>query len=275
MLRIPIMRTTAALALLLAAASAFANPSGRLTVLVPINPGIVPGVAGTQWQTVLWVSNSGDTDVTFDCSPALASPTQCPLGLQAHKMGTLPIPYEELPHQGFFAGPITSLVGQVVTPDQVSFSLRITDMTTAAGSNGIEIPLPRPSDFHNATITLAQIPLNPQFRTRVRLYGLENGTATVRVIDQSGTVQFSTTVNLTGVDTAPLQPNNSPIQAIRWPSYAEVAIPDGLFANAARVEIVPAQQLRVWGFASVTNNLTQQFTVVAPSTFEYVPVSLL
>jgi len=260
---------------MLAAASAFANPSGRLTVLVPINPGIVPGVAGTQWQTLLWVSNSGSSDVTFDCSPINASPTQCPLTVRAHTMGSFPVPYAELPHQGFFAGPITPLIGQVVTPDQISFSLRTTDMTTAATSNGIEIPLPRPSDFHNATITLAHIPLSSQFRTRIRLYGLENGTATVRVVDPSGTVQFTATVNLTGVDTASLPPNNSSIQAIRWPSYAEVAIPDGLFAAVARVEITPSELLRVWGFASVTNNITQQFTVVAPSTFEYVPISLL
>jgi hypothetical protein len=269
------MRITAACVLLFAAASAFANPGGRLTVLIPINPGIVPGVGGSQWQTVLWASNSGGSDVIFDCSPLNASPTICPLILKAHTMGPFPIPYAELPHQGFFAGPITSLIGQVVTPDQVSFSLRTTDMTTAATSNGIEIPLPRPSDFHNATITLAQIPLSSQFRTRIRLYGLENGTATVRVVDQSGAELFSAPVALTGVDTAPLQPNNSAIQAIRWPSYGEIAIPDGLFASAARVEIVPTQLLRVWGFASVTNNATQQFTVVAPSTFEYVPISLL
>lgn len=258
---------TVVCALMFTAMSALANPSGRLTVLVPINPGIVPGVGGSQWQTLLWASNSGGSDVTFDCSPILASPTQCPLVVLAHSMTLFPVPYAELPHQGFFAGPITALIGQTVAPDQISLSLRTTDMTTAASSNGIEIPLPRPSDFHNATITLAHIPLSPQFRTRIRLYGLENGTATVRVIDQAGTERFSATINLTGVDTQ--------AQAIRWPSYAEVGIPDGLFSTAARVEIVPSASLRVWAFASVTNNFTQQFTVVAPATFEYVPISLL
>jgi len=274
------MRTTLACALLLAAASALANPGGRLTVLIPINPGVLAGANGTVWHTTLYASNSGDNIVTLDCDVILASPSlPCP-SIPAH--GTIAltdVPYNGLTHPGFFEGPLVSLVGPTAaTADQVSFSLRVTDSVTAPLSAGTEIPLPRPSDFHNAKMSLAQVPVNFNKRVRIRIYGLTNGSATVRVIGaQSRTQLLETTVNLTGVDTnAPVLPTE--IQPIRFPSYAELALPDffsPIADQGARVEIIPNGNLKLWAFASATDNVSQQFTIISPSMFEYVAQSLL
>jgi len=273
------MRITAACALLLIAASALANPSGRLTVLVPINPGVLAGANGTVWHTTLYASNRGDNLVTLDCSSFFDPRPPCPSVPPHSTVAITDIPYSDLKHPGFFQGPLIGLFATTsATPDQVSFSLRVTDSITAPLSAGTEIPLPRPTDFHNATMSLAQVPVNVNKRVRIRLYGLTNGSATVRVVGiESGNELLKTTVDLSGVDTsAPVVPTE--IQPIRFPSYAELALPD-VFSPAtdqgARVEITPNGNLKLWAFASATDNASQQFTIIAPSTFEYVPISLL
>src|SRR5437763_3416018 len=129
------MRHIFGILLALAAVTASANPSGRLTVLVPINPGIVVGAGGT-WTTTLWATNSGDTDATIDCSNA---PCQV---LKAHSTAAVVMPYPNLTHQGFFGGVLSGLVFNPVGADQVSFSLRATDSVSGPQSAGSDIPLP-------------------------------------------------------------------------------------------------------------------------------------
>jgi hypothetical protein len=272
------MRKIACLVLTFATVSVFANPFGRLTVLVPINPGSVAG-AGAQWTTTLWATNSGDKDVSLDCSQPFLDPSPpCPI-LKAHSTTSLPVPYAELTHQGFFEGPFSGLINGGSSPDQVSFSLRVTDSNTAPQSAGTEIPLPRPSAFHNATIALAHVPVNSHTRSRLRVYGLANGTATVRVIGvQSNLELFKTTVSLSGIDTHPLPIDPlATIPAFRFPSYAELALPDSYPGSndAVRIEITPGADLKLWGFASLTDNVSQQFTIVSPPEFEYIGISAL
>ena len=275
-LRISSMRHATFFALLFTAVSAIANPSGRLTVLVPINPGTLAG-AGAQWTTTLWATNTGDLDAFLGCTHA-SNDDPCPV-LKAHTTTALATPYFDLTHPGFFEGPFSGVIPNPASPDQVSFSLRATDSITAPQSAGTEIPLPRPSDFHNAKIALAQIPVNSHSRSRLRLYGITNGTATVRAIGITSNQElFRTVVALDGVDTLPTPINPlAPIPAIRFPSYAEIALPDsyGGSDEAVRIEITPGGDLKLWAFASVTDNVSQQFTIVSPSIFEYISISAL
>jgi len=272
------MRTRIVAVIALAfAASAFANPYGRLTVLVPINPGTVAG-GGALWTTTLWATNTGDSPVQLDCTSANPGIDPCPL-LEPHTTTAIATPYANLNHQGFFEGPFTGLVANLASPDQVSFSLRVTDSITAPSSAGVEIPLPRPSAFHNARIALAQVPVSSHTRSRLRLYGFANGTATVRVIGiQSKQELFSTTVALSGLDTQPLPINPlAPIPAIRFPSYGELGLPDSYAGSddAVRIEITPGAGLKMWGFVSVSDNVSQQVTIVSPPEFEYLGISAL
>lgn len=273
-------KTILAAVLLLAAMSAFANPSGRLTVLVPLNPGTVAGASGTQWVTTLWAANTSDQDVTIVCNtggggvvPALP----CPL-LKAHSTTSVNVDSLFLPHQGFFLELPSGLIPGGVQPDGVSFSLRVTESVTAPHSAGTEIPLPRPSDFHNAKIALSHVPVNASSRSRLRLYGMANGTATVRVIGvESNQELFTTEVTLSGIDPNPLQVTlplgSGPIFA--YPSFGELELPASYAGNddAVRIEITPSGSLALWGFVSVTDDASEQFTIVSPSELQYLPIS--
>jgi hypothetical protein len=275
-------RIILASALLLAAVCASANPFGQLTVLVPLNPGTVAGANGTQWTTMLWAANTSDQDVTIACTPeSVGVPLPCPL-LKAHSTTSIVgVPVAGLIHQGFFIG-VPDGFGplQLPTVDSVSFSLRVTESVTAPHSAGTEIPLPRRSDFHNATIALAHVPVNATSRSRIRLYGLANGTATVRAIGvQSNQELFSAQITLAGVDTNPIQVQlpQGPAPILRFPSFGELALPASFSGSddAVRIEITPSGSLALWGFASVTDGASEQFTIVSPSQLEYLPISLL
>jgi hypothetical protein len=276
--------TILASALLLTAASAFANPFGQLTVLVPLNPGTVAGADGTQWMTTLWAANTSGHDVTITCTPIIGVDPfiPCPV-LKAHSTTSIPEAVESgLIHQGFFLGVPDGIGPTQSLPsiDSVSFSLRVTESVSAPHSAGTEIPLPRPSDFHNATIALAHVPVNANSRSRVRLYGMADGTATVHVIGAESNLElFSAQVTLAGVDTNPIPvhlPQGSAL-ILRYPSFGELALPASFAGSddAVRIEITPSGSLALWGFASVTDGASEQFTIVSPSVLEYLAISNL
>ena len=74
--------------------------------------------------------------------------------------------------------------------------------------------------------------------------------------------------------TTMLPPGASPI--LRFQSFGELALPGSFSSSddAVRIEITPSGIL-AWGFASVTDDASEQFTIVSPSHLEYLPISLL
>ncbi|HEX7192104.1 MAG TPA: hypothetical protein VF381_11100, partial [Thermoanaerobaculia bacterium] len=111
-------------------------------------------------------------------------------------------------------------------------------------------------------------------RSRLRVYGTANGDVTVRVVGvQSNQELLRTTLTLDGVDPAKIA--DQPI--LRYPSFAEIALPESYSSSdeAVRIEIIPSANVSAWGFVSTTDNVSQQFTIMAPTTPEYVPISLL
>jgi hypothetical protein len=261
-IRIPLFLTT-----LLLAASVFANPSGRYVALVPINPGVVPGVGGSLWTTSLWVTNTSDNDIPLVCES-----DSCPI-LKAHSTTLIEHPTFNVTHQGFFIQ-VPSSFFQPVLPDALFFELRSTDSTTAPQSAGTEIPIVRMSALSPTKTALPHVPVNGHSRSRLRLYGSANGDVTVRVIGvESNQELLTTTLTLTGAD-----PANIPQEPVlRYPSFAEIALPDSYNSSddAVRIEIIPSSSLAAWGFVSTTDNASQQFTIMAPTTLEYVALSLL
>jgi hypothetical protein len=262
--RIPLFLIT-----LFTAVSLFANPSGRYVALVPINPGVVNGVGGSLWTTSLWVTNTGDKDIPLLCESTDAT---CPV-LKAHSTTSVDRPTFDVAHQGFFIQVPSSFI-EPVLPDTLFFELRSTDTITAPESAGTEIPIIRMSAFTAGTTALPHVPVNGHSRSRLRVYGTSNGNVTIRVIGVESNQQLMTaTLALTGVDSAAI--TAQPI--LRYPSFAELALPEAYDSNdaAVRIEIIPSANVSAWGFVSTTDNASQQFTIMAPATPEYVPISLL
>jgi hypothetical protein len=266
--RINGMRYSFAIALLLAAASAFANPSGDYMLLIPINPGTVPGAAATQWTTSVWVTNTSDVDAPVDCEK---QPCQVVKAHTTAKIADIPF---ATPHQGFYLG-FSSNFLHPIPAGALYVEERVTDSSTAARSAGTEVPLVRMSALLNATIAMPHVPVNGHSRSRLRIYGAGNGTVTVRVIGVTSNQELlKMTVALTGEDPAKIPQ----VPFRRWPAYSELALPDSYAGNtddAVRVEITPADGDPIWAFVSVTDNDSQQFTIISPATPEYVAISLL
>lgn len=261
-IRIPLFLT-----MLFIAATVFANPFGRYVALVPINPGVVPGVGGSLWTTSLWITNTGDRDVSLVCES-----DPCPV-LKAHTTTLVEHPTFDAAHQGFFIQ-VASSIPDPVLPGTLFFELRSTDSVTAPESAGTEIPLVRMSAFTSTMTALPHVPVNGHSRSRLRVYGTANGDVTVRVVGvQSNQELLRTTLTLSGVDPAKIV--EQPI--LRYPSFAEVALPESYNSgdDAVRVEIIPSANVSAWGFVSTTDNASQQFTIMAPTTPEYVPISLM
>ena len=256
-------RILSLMVIVLSASVALANPFGQFIVVVPVNPGTITGANGTQWVTTLWISNGSDNDSTIDCD---ASP--CPT-LKAHSTMQLSVPpYSGLKQNGFILKLHSGFIPNLVPPDALSVELRATDSSTAPHSAGTEIPVARPSDFKKTTLTLPQVPVNGHSRALLRLYGLPNGTATVRIIGLTTNSTLSeTTVALSGW--TPLPGGATP------PSYAELPLPATTPGDdAVRIEVVPSSGLAVWGFVSVTDNVSEQFTIISPNAgFDYFPLS--
>jgi hypothetical protein len=254
-----------ALALLSLAPTAFANPFGWVTVFVPLNPGVVAGAGGTQWTTTLWVSNTSDQSFPIVCVPSilLTPPVPCPT-LTARSTTSLPAPYATLTHQGFFLN-VASLFGNFVPANALDFTLRTNDSASAPHSAGTEIPVVLPDAFRNA-LALPNVPLNGHSRLRLRVYGMDDGDVTIRAVGLTTNMEvWRTTLSMKGA---------SPDPGL-YPSFAEIDILSNFNTadDALRLELTSA--VKVWGFVSITDNESQQFTIVSPGTGVYIAKSLL
>ena len=256
--------------LLLSAAGAFAQPAGFEKVLFPIviHPmEQVPGALGSQWVTDISVLNLGDVPVP------LAGQYWCFFCLTAQPLqrevtyGSVPVPA-----RGDIGGSFLFVDSRYL--DQLRFNLRVRDVSREAEGFGSEVPVVRERDFHANGVSLLGIPNRSNLRLMLRVYGLDagGGDVIVRVYEQRTALivhLFSTmpvdalvaerTYTLAQIGTDTL----SGVQ--NFPAYAQIADLPMPSTPLARIDIVPLTPgLRIWAFASATNNTTQQVTVISP-----------
>ncbi|HYI08195.1 MAG TPA: hypothetical protein VEK57_03910 [Thermoanaerobaculia bacterium] len=146
-----------------------------------------------------------------------------------------------------------------------SFSSHILDQSRAGTNLGTEIPVVHEDDTSNR-IRLVDVPLDPDFRARLRIYDWDSLSRDVRVtvINVLEDKQHNFIVRLNAaVITCPTAPCLQP-----EPGYAAVdltAIPE--LAGAALGDVIieaETGEARLWAFVSVTNNETQHVTLYTP-----------
>jgi hypothetical protein len=142
--------------------------------------------------------------------------------------------------------------------DQLALSLRIRDVSREEQGYGTEIPVVREHDFiHGRNIRLLDVPLDPRYRVKVRVYMIKpvlapslGGAVRLRRGDTVLNLPFTFSAGRDGL--------------VIEPHYAEVDLPQGAVGERVNVEVVMPLDATGWAFATVTNNETQQVTIVAP-----------
>lgn len=245
----------------------------------------VPGALGSLWRTVLTLSNEGDAPInvyplwsfcSFDC----------------------PAPPDEVIPPHLSSQPQTYTSAETVngsSPNGVilyvedryaaalQMTLRVHDVTRQETAWGTMVPIVPERRFSSA-VSLPALPAqDPKFRVNVRIYSLAtdspvdvrvrafamNQTPSVRPAQFQDTFLAERLVTLT----TPAEPQwlaevtSRPVNVL--PEYLLIgdlaSLTGGATVPAVRLELTSLTPGKtIWAFASITNNDTQEVTVVAP-----------
>ncbi len=147
--------------------------------------------------------------------------------------------------------------------DAVEFGLRVRDVSRQIDSWGTEVPVVRENRAFQRSFDLLNVPLPVRFRQTLRIYDFE---------DRAGSgvhVQFFDMVTgrpLKDFQLAMLAPQSNDVFT---PEYAQLdqfgQAPELAGIDRIRVRISPTNATqRLWAMVSVTNNVTQELTMITP-----------
>ncbi|HEV7238937.1 MAG TPA: hypothetical protein VGQ36_06815 [Thermoanaerobaculia bacterium] len=151
-----------------------------------------------------------------------------------------------------------ALIAPRAEADGLSFSLRVRDTARSAEGYGTQVPVVREGQmFRNTDLTLLDIPIDPRYRTKLRMYAFDYGEHGAYVtIDRAGSApseSFFVPVRRTC--------DFNLCEAIPW--YGELDLPSGNVDERVNVYVtIGDADSPAWAFASITNNETQQVTIV-------------
>jgi hypothetical protein len=223
-----------------------------------------PGPNGARFETEILITNAGDEAVPIGgaaipcCSTGQSPP---PLRLiQPHTTSTFtPGFYLAEAYTGAFITVPSRMARDVIT------KVRVHDTSRDASSFGVEIPVVSDLDFA-ATVRLEGIPTDARFRSTLRVYAYDArnfGPVTLRVRDAADGTLLAT------VPVALNSPNLQTEASDLFPTAAQLSL-DSIIAPLRshprlRIDIADSDAIRpIWAFVSITNNETQEITLVTP-----------
>lgn len=210
-----------------------------------------PGAHGSRWTTEISARNASSFDVTpwrGDVFPAgtpirLTFPSPHPNGV------ILFVPRES-------AG-------------SMYFNTLVRDISRQSGDWGAEIPVVREHEFASGrSVELLNVPLQPEFRQTLRIYGLDSVDDVVSV-----TIRSMTTGAVLAERLVPLEGGKQCLRflpcASEEPTFAILGdfvreFPQVAGTERVAVRVEPRSEQPVWAFVTITNNATQHVTVIAP-----------
>lgn len=214
-----------------------------------------PGANGSQWRSELVIANN--------------SPWPIPLGNVDLTLSQVWRNYALAPHayetELGFAHPFgTVLLVPRRDAEGLAMSLRVRDVSREAEGFGTEIPIVREQDMaEERDVMLLNVPLDTKYRAKLRIYAIlpdSRGTDVLLYIKpRAGDLTASSRFVALRRDCGGLNQACSDT-----PLYGELDLPN--VANGrADLQLGTVHGALVWAFVSVTNNHTQQVTVVTPS----------
>lgn len=226
-------------------------------VLIPIFGPPVHGQFGSEFRTTVVASHRGGSGRAFlfglDTSCFLLTPV---LGVEDPRLiepnGTT---YDLFTDCATWPAKLFYL--SQANADDITFNARVRDVSRSGLSHGTQIPIVRRNDFKQESIVLLNVPLDSRFRNALRIYSLD---------------EANVQVTIDGVEhEVSLTPGRDRFE----PSYAmftNFPLPESDGTSMARVTVTPLTPLtsppsptpRIWAFVSITNNTTQEITIVSP-----------
>jgi hypothetical protein len=247
------MKRFALLALVLALPVA-ADEYERL--LLPVSPSIVYCGYHSKFDTRLVVYNGRDRTVDRFCTDSMC-------GGLASNTGTVVVGQNvPVPVPGFIYVPKGEADGI-----EMSLVVESSETTRAEERSYTALPVVRESEFRADKIQIVGVRLDDGFRKTLRIYGLDglsSAQVRVRVYDIASatpaweheyTLYPQVGLNAQGLAAAPSFNMECDLTGYVGSSYE----------RPVRVELEPITPgARIWGFVSVTNNITQTFYTVTP-----------
>lgn len=263
------------LALLVVFSSSAARADDDFTrFLVPVVAQNIPGAFGSSWTADTWFHYAGTSE-------GFMTPTPFCFGIQCTDTWPLQPGLAPGRFERTYPGELAVLVHvDRLHAADVQFVSRIRDVSRGARWAGTAVPVIREDAMATGPLRLLNVPIDPLFRNTLRIYALPDlleGEVEVRYYRLP--VFGGTGVDLSVVllHTQRVRLADSPGNAIPrlvgapvlFPLIGQVAnlqdFPELAAAGAIWIEIVPLTPgLRFWAMVSITNNETQQVTLVTP-----------
>jgi hypothetical protein len=219
---------------------ASADPAVFEPILFPVSfQG--PGALGSQWLTESFINANGSQSFFRDPLPC-ASCTQTP-GLGTKQLINNGNPWGHV---------LYALRG---TTANLDFASRIRDTSRQSLTAGTEVPVVRERDFR-AQLRFMNIPVDPRYRVTLRLWSLSDAAQFVATVDSTPAQQDLLTLSKipgTSMSFGSLDVTSLLAKASNNPTNLTVAGVPNLLVSPP-----------VWGIVSITNNDTQQVTIISP-----------
>jgi hypothetical protein len=216
------------------------------------------GAGGSQWRTETYIGNPNDfyVETANQIQPIVCVTEPCGERLAPQSFVSF--------DGGQYPRGVALLVPRTEAP-YLSFGSRFRDVSRDADSLGTHLPAVREQDMaRERTLSLYDLPLDARYRVKIRVYAIDDSLdQEVLVVARTGEGAASTERTLT------LRRSCAGNACASTPFYAELDLPAEGAARRVNVHFTTpglyvAPPLR-WAFATVTNNRTQQVTVVTPN----------
>jgi hypothetical protein len=221
-----------------------------------------PGPNAARFETEILITNASDEAAAIG-----GAATPCCSGQSPPPLALVP-PHTTRTFTDFLL-PSSYTAAFITVPSRMArdviTNVRVHDTSRDASSFGVEIPVVSDLDFA-ATVRLAGIPTDARFRSTLRVYAYDAhnfGPVTLRVRDAAdGTLLATVPVALNAAD---LHTGAADL----FPTMAQLSL-DPIIAPLRdhprlRIDIADSDAVRpIWAFVSITNNQTQEITLVAP-----------
>jgi hypothetical protein len=235
-------------------------------ILIPLIDPEAPGANGALWRTEVSMLVMAET-------AAEIHPTVCEVVLEC-------FPFEpplrrqfDLLTSGYNVS--SGAGGQFIyvraeDAGKVRLNARVYDASRTNATAGSEVPVVREPLFHTDAVELLNIPIHSQYRHTLRIYDADarDGARVAIRIYAAGEEQPRATVIRTLSVPARNYRTTTALLPVR-PAYTQLdpidLLPNGADFRTMRIEVEPLDAgLRVWAFASITNNETNHVTVISP-----------